>query len=163
MLLAQTKTGDQASVWRPLNQRRNHQRKSFSANIELQGCNYGTYQGIIENTSAKDDSHDEKNAKQKAKENALFHLIFEQSPLDESADSALTMNIKSLKVDYNPQFVVEVASSSRLQKRIWNPSELFWRRQGPRSRDLASRQGPVLNLRARSTKRSTLISTFKRL
>lgn len=63
----------------------------------------------IENISTKDDSPDEKKAKQKATEDALFHLIFEQNPLDESADSALTMKIKSLEVIYNPQFVVEVA------------------------------------------------------
>ena len=39
----------------------------------------------------------------------LFHLVFEQNPLDESADSAINMKLKSIEIIYNPKFVVEVA------------------------------------------------------
>lgn len=39
----------------------------------------------------------------------LFHLIFENNPLDESADSAISMKLKSIEVIYNPKFVVEIA------------------------------------------------------
>ena len=56
-------------------------------------------------TSGEDTSESE----QKLTEDSLFHLVFEQNPLDESADSAITMRLKSIEVIYNPQFVVEVA------------------------------------------------------
>lgn len=52
---------------------------------------------------------DTSKAEQKVMEDSLFHLVFEQNPLDESADSAITMKLKSIEVIYNPQFVVEVA------------------------------------------------------
>lgn len=63
----------------------------------------------LEQISTSDDDPDEKRAKEKATQDALFHLIFEQNPLDDSADSALNLNLKSLEVVYNPRFVVEVA------------------------------------------------------
>lgn len=64
---------------------------------------------FIENIDANDDTPDKKRAKERATQDALFYLLFEQNPLDGSADSALTMKLKSLEVIYNPQFVVEVA------------------------------------------------------
>ena len=60
----------------------------------------------IESVTAGDDAPE---AQEKAAEDSLFHLVFEQNPLDESADSAITMKLKSIEVIYNPQFVVEVA------------------------------------------------------
>lgn len=81
----------------------------FPQIVNFKAANLEATEESIENISTKDDSPDEKKAKQKATQEALFHLIFEQHPLDESADSALTMKIKSLEVIYNPQFVVEVA------------------------------------------------------
>ena len=42
-------------------------------------------------------------------DDTLFHLVFEQNPLDESADSAVTVKLKSIEVIYNPTFIVEVA------------------------------------------------------
>ena len=42
-------------------------------------------------------------------EDELFHLVFEQNPLDESADSAVSMKLKSIEVIYNPTFIVEIA------------------------------------------------------
>lgn len=81
----------------------------FPQIVNFKGAPTEVSKESIENISTKDDSPDEKKAKQKATQDALFHLIFEQNPLDESADSALTMKIKSLEVIYNPQFVVEVA------------------------------------------------------
>lgn len=62
----------------------------------------------IEKISTEDDTPEEKKAKEKETDEALFHLVFEQNPLDGSADSALTMKLKSLEVIYNPLFVVEV-------------------------------------------------------
>ena len=56
-------------------------------------------------TSAEDSS---KEMEDKAK-HALFHLLFEQNPLDGSADSSVMMKLKSIEVIYNPKFVVEVA------------------------------------------------------
>lgn len=63
----------------------------------------------IEDVSEDEDSADKKKAREQATQDALFHFVFEQNPLDESADSAITAKLKSLEVVYNPQFVVEIA------------------------------------------------------
>lgn len=70
----------------------------------------GSVKGSIEDVAAEDAHPDLQKAKAKATEEALFHLIFEQNPLDGSADSALTMKLKSIEVIYNPRFIVEVAN-----------------------------------------------------
>lgn len=41
-------------------------------------------------------------------EDSLFHLVLENNPLDESADTAVTLKLKSVEVIYNPQFIVEI-------------------------------------------------------
>lgn len=66
-------------------------------------------EGIKDLESADGAGKDEE-AKPKATEHVLFHLLFEQNPLDESADSAITLKLRSIEVIYNPQFVVEVAN-----------------------------------------------------
>lgn len=60
----------------------------------------------IENVS---ESAQDRKTKEQATADSLFHLIFEQNPLDESADSAVTMKLKSIEVIYNPQFIVQIA------------------------------------------------------
>ena len=47
--------------------------------------------------------------KERKANDALFHLVFEQNPLDGSADSSVMMKLKSIEVIYNPKFIVEVA------------------------------------------------------
>src|SRR2546423_4775347 len=42
-------------------------------------------------------------------DDSLFHLVFENNPLDESADTAVTLKLRSVEIIYNPKFVVEVA------------------------------------------------------
>ena len=42
-------------------------------------------------------------------DDALFHLVFEQNPLDDSADSSIMLKLKSIEIIYNPRFVVGVA------------------------------------------------------
>jgi len=42
-------------------------------------------------------------------EDKLFHLVFEKNPLDEKADSAIDLKLRSFEIVYNPQFVVEIA------------------------------------------------------
>jgi len=42
-------------------------------------------------------------------EDPFFALTFEQNPLDDHADTALTMKLKAMEFVYNPKFVVEVA------------------------------------------------------
>ncbi|KAI9780763.1 MAG: hypothetical protein M1839_006551 [Geoglossum umbratile] len=42
-------------------------------------------------------------------EDPFFQLQFEQHPLDDSADSAVTVKLKSMEVIYNPRFIVEIA------------------------------------------------------
>lgn len=80
----------------------------FPQIVNFKGSASQISEKYIENISIEDDTPEEKKAKEKETEEALFHLVFEQNPLDESADSALTMKIKSLEVIYNPLFVVEV-------------------------------------------------------
>lgn len=63
----------------------------------------------IEDVSRDEEGPDERKAKEQDKEDALFHLVFEQNPLDEIADSSITLHLKSLEVIYNPRFVVEIA------------------------------------------------------
>ena len=55
------------------------------------------------------ESAEDQKVKEKAAADSLFHLIFEQNPLDESADSAVTMKLKSIEVIYNPEFIVQIA------------------------------------------------------
>ncbi|KAH9862571.1 hypothetical protein IAQ61_009988 [Plenodomus lingam] len=43
------------------------------------------------------------------KDDPFFYLTFENNPLDDSADTALTMKLKGMEFVYNPIFVVEVA------------------------------------------------------
>ena len=40
---------------------------------------------------------------------SLFHLIFENNPLDGSADTAVRLTLKSIEAIYNPKFLVEIA------------------------------------------------------
>lgn len=63
----------------------------------------------IEAIPKDEESLNEKKAKEKEKEDALFHLVFEQNPLDEIADSSISVRLKSLEVIYNPRFIVEIA------------------------------------------------------
>jgi vacuolar protein sorting-associated protein 13A/C len=63
----------------------------------------------VEDVSKRRDSSNDRKAKEQEKEDALFHLVFEQNPLDEIADSSLSVRLKSLEVIYNPRFVVGIA------------------------------------------------------
>jgi len=56
-----------------------------------------------------DDEVMSKKTEEESFDDALFHLLFEQNPLDGSADSAITVKLKSIEVIYNPTFIVEVA------------------------------------------------------
>ena len=53
---------------------------------------------------------DSKQSDGKSTNDALFHLIFEQNPLDGSADSSIMLQLKSIEVIYNPKFVVGVTN-----------------------------------------------------
>ena len=53
------------------------------------------------------DSSDEKEDAD-SMDDRLFHLVVENNPLDESADTALMLKLKSVEVIYNPKFVVGV-------------------------------------------------------
>ncbi len=58
-----------------------------------------------QNNSLEDDEKAQEASKD---EDSLFHLIFEQNPLDESADIALMLKLKSLEFIHNPRFVTEI-------------------------------------------------------
>lgn len=81
----------------------------FPQIVNFKDASVENHDQAIDAVPGSDDSPDKKRAKQRATQDALFHLVFEQNPLDESADSSITMKLKSLEVIYNPQFVVEVA------------------------------------------------------
>lgn len=100
---------------------------SFLADVSLGGLriNDGTTEGSLfpQIVNVKDmtseavnksiekvsESAEDRKAKERATADSLFHLIFEQNPLDESADSAVTVKLKSIEVIYNPQFIVQIA------------------------------------------------------
>ncbi|KAL9632336.1 MAG: hypothetical protein Q9204_003838 [Flavoplaca sp. TL-2023a] len=100
---------------------------SFLADVSLGGLriNDGTTEGSLfpQIVNVKDmtsdavnksiekvsESAEDRKAKEKATADSLFHLVFEQNPLDESADSAVTVKLKSIEVIYNPQFIVQIA------------------------------------------------------
>lgn len=56
-----------------------------------------------------DESSKELQDPQEPKEDPFFHLTFEKNPLDNSADTALTMKLKGMEFVWNPRFLVEVA------------------------------------------------------
>ena len=82
----------------------------FPQIVNFKDVTAGSVKESLEDIAAEDAEQDAQKRKYKASEEALFHLIFEQNPLDESADSALMMRIKSLEVIYNPNFIIEVAN-----------------------------------------------------
>ncbi|KAL9128311.1 MAG: hypothetical protein Q9217_002989 [Psora testacea] len=82
----------------------------FPQIVNFKDATAGTVKSSIEDVAAEDADPNHQKAKDKITEEALFHLVFEQNPLDESADSALMMKVKSIEVIYNPQFIVEVAN-----------------------------------------------------
>ncbi|KAJ9613902.1 Vacuolar protein sorting-associated protein 13 [Cladophialophora chaetospira] len=56
------------------------------------------------------DEEGEDESKKKAEEDdSLFHLVFENNPLDGTADTKVDLKLKSLEFIHNPKFVVEVA------------------------------------------------------
>jgi vacuolar protein sorting-associated protein 13A/C len=61
---------------------------------------------LNDDETAKDEEGEDD---EEEKEDPFFYLTFEQNPLDESADTALTMKLKGMEFVYNPRFVVEVA------------------------------------------------------
>lgn len=81
----------------------------FPQIVNFKASTTGSVKASIEDVAAEDKDPHHQEAKDAATNEALFHLVFEQNPLDESADSALTVKLKSLEVTYNPQFIVEVA------------------------------------------------------
>ncbi|RMZ85113.1 hypothetical protein DV738_g388, partial [Chaetothyriales sp. CBS 135597] len=60
-----------------------------------------------ESYSLEDEEADAEEGDTNDEEN-LLHLIFENNPLDESADTALTLKLKSLVLIHNPRFVTEI-------------------------------------------------------
>lgn len=60
----------------------------------------------IENVA---ETAEDRKAKEQATADSLFHLVFEQNPLDGSADSAVTIKLKSIEVIYNPHIIVQIA------------------------------------------------------
>ncbi|KAF2116072.1 hypothetical protein BDV96DRAFT_645420 [Lophiotrema nucula] len=56
-------------------------------------------------TSKGDEDGDE----EEEKDDPFFQLSFEKNPLDNSADTALTMKLKGMEFVHNPKFIVEVA------------------------------------------------------
>ncbi|KAL8703518.1 MAG: hypothetical protein Q9201_003303 [Fulgogasparrea decipioides] len=79
----------------------------FPQIVNVQDMTSETANKSIENIAESDE---DRKAKERATADSLFHLIFEQNPLDESADSAVTVKLRSIEIIYNPQFIVQVAN-----------------------------------------------------
>jgi vacuolar protein sorting-associated protein 13A/C len=60
-------------------------------------------EGLNDDAAGSDEKEEE------VEEDPFFYLTFENNPLDNSADTALTMKLKGMEFVYNPTFVVEVA------------------------------------------------------
>lgn len=60
---------------------------------------------LDDDESPKDEEGEEE---EDEKEDPFFQLSFENNPLDNSADTALTVKLKGMEFVYNPRFVVEV-------------------------------------------------------
>lgn len=101
---------------------------SFLADLQLGGLRVydGTTEGSLfpqivkvkgaearakdEPESDNDDGLDkEESEKEIDAQDKLFHLVFENNPLDESADTSIMLKLKSLEFIHNPKFVVEIA------------------------------------------------------
>jgi len=103
---------------------------SFLADLALGGLR--VYDGTTEGTlypqivkvkgveeRSKDDANleddqefhtaDDEKAEEKDVDESLFHLVFENNPLDESADTNINLKLKSLEFIHNPAFVVDIA------------------------------------------------------
>ena len=78
----------------------------FPQIVSVKGGSPAEAQSIVGSPTGPDNSSKVQESKDK---DALFHLVFEQNPLDESADSSVMMKLKSIEVIYNPKFIVEVA------------------------------------------------------
>ena len=76
-----------------------------------------SHENRVEILDSEGDGDEKEEAQKKATDDALFHFAFEQNPLDESADSAVTMKLKGIEVIYNPRFVVEIAKFFRPPER----------------------------------------------
>jgi vacuolar protein sorting-associated protein 13A/C len=64
---------------------------------------------IDEDDESIDDGDEDKEA-DRVPEDGLFSLQFENNPLDGSADTAVTMKLKSIEVIYNPKFLVGITT-----------------------------------------------------
>ncbi|KAK5049254.1 Vacuolar protein sorting-associated protein 13, partial [Cryomyces antarcticus] len=63
----------------------------------------------VEELNDDETSKDNNEGSDDEADDPLFQLSFEQNPLDNHADTALNVKLKSMEIVYNPKFVVEVA------------------------------------------------------
>jgi vacuolar protein sorting-associated protein 13A/C len=66
------------------------------------------FEELNDDETAKEGANEDEDEEEE-KEDPFFQLSFEKNPLDNSADTALTMKLKGMEFVYNPRFVVEVA------------------------------------------------------
>lgn len=86
----------------------------FPQIVKVKGVEEQSKDDIDEDTSTLEEqskeSTEEQDATEKQEDNdSLFHLLFENKPLDESADTKVFLKLKSLEFIHNPKFVVEIA------------------------------------------------------
>ena len=64
----------------------------------------------VDDTQELDDSDSDgdESTEKHQEDDSLFHLVFENNPLDESADTKVDLKLKSLEFIHNPKFVVEI-------------------------------------------------------
>ncbi|OCT48539.1 Vacuolar protein sorting-associated protein 13 [Cladophialophora carrionii] len=83
----------------------------FPQIVKVKGAEEQPKEGVREEDTQTLDGDDDSEAgtTEKAEEDdSLFHLVFENNPLDESADTKIDLRLKSLEFIHNPKFVVEI-------------------------------------------------------
>ena len=81
----------------------------FPQIVQVKDASHASQEGSAEDLEKSNGPLGENTPSKAINEDSLFHLVFEQNPFDESADSSLALKLKSIEVIYNPQFVVEIA------------------------------------------------------
>ena len=83
----------------------------FPQIVKVKGVEEQSKDDIKDDTSTLEEqsSEDDETAGKEHDDDSLFHLLFENNPLDGSADTKIFLKLKSLEFIHNPKFVVEIA------------------------------------------------------
>ncbi|KEF54971.1 uncharacterized protein A1O9_08623 [Exophiala aquamarina CBS 119918] len=83
----------------------------FPQIVKVKGVEEQSKDDVKEDISTLEEqsSDDGEIRRRREDDNSLFHLLFENNPLDGSADTKIFLKLRSLEFIHNPKFVVEIA------------------------------------------------------